>query len=352
MPFIGLAFSSNRPRANKTPRKAFPCNLPLAKRTSGFHFAGIYDNIDYFYAMQNQHELISVVIATYNRSNVLRYAIETVIMQTYQNWELIVVGDCCTDDTKEVVESFAHESIRFINLEKNVGEQSGPNNYGMSVANGKYIAFLNHDDLWFSNHLERLYEKKKAGNFDLVYSLYFAVPFDNNMTYVSLRAKNENIHSYPSPASTWLFDTQLYKDIGPWEFYKKLKNVPSQAWLLKVSKTKKIGLVNEVTVIAIQSGNRGNSYKNRDFKENEFYFNAIQQHPDKLLKEIYFSQFVLLKDRYSKPFYNFKAILRNIIVHILTLIGITHGEILFFLKHPKKGSFINQLRKVRGLPKI
>jgi hypothetical protein len=263
VPFIGLAFSSNRPSTNKIPRKAFSFNRPLAKRTIGFHFAGIYDNIDYFYAMQNQHELISVVIATYNRSNVLRYAIETVIMQTYQNWELIVVGDCCTDDTKEVVKIFGDKRIQFINLEKNVGEQSGPNNYGVSVANGKYIAFLNHDDLWFPDHLDALYQKINSGNYDLIYSHYFCAPIDNKLVQIPLLGNNKHNNSNFPPASTWLFKKELFDDIGPWDFYKKINNAPSQAWLKKVSKSKKIGLENTVTMIAVQSGARLDSYKNR-----------------------------------------------------------------------------------------
>jgi glycosyltransferase involved in cell wall biosynthesis len=66
---------------------------------------------------------ISVVTATYNRSNVLRYAIESVRAQGFQDWELIVVGDACTDDTSEVVAAFADPRIRFVNRAENAGEQ-------------------------------------------------------------------------------------------------------------------------------------------------------------------------------------------------------------------------------------
>ena len=73
---------------------------------------------------------------TYNRSNVLRYAIESVLAQTVSDWEMIVIGDACTDDTAEVVESFGDGRIRFHNLDQNVGEQSGPNNVGTSIPVG------------------------------------------------------------------------------------------------------------------------------------------------------------------------------------------------------------------------
>jgi len=91
--------------------------------------------------------LVSVIIATYNRSNVLAIAIKTVLAQTYPQWELLVIGDACTDDTAAVVAGFGDVRIRFHNLAQNVGEQSGPNNEGMQQAKGKYFAFLNHDDL-------------------------------------------------------------------------------------------------------------------------------------------------------------------------------------------------------------
>ena len=158
----------------------------------------------------HQHELISIVIATYNRSNVLRYAIETVLFQSYKNWELIIVGDCCTDDTDEVIGSFQHDRIRFINLEKNIGEQSGPNNHGVSSANGSFIAFLNHDDLWFQNHLELLHKKFIEGNYDLVYSPHYCMPTDGKPISVKLRPNNKHDNSYYSPASTWLFKKELF----------------------------------------------------------------------------------------------------------------------------------------------
>ena len=75
--------------------------------------------------------IVSVVLATYNRSRVLAHAIESVRSSTLTDWELIVVGDHCTDDTAEVVASFDDPRITFINLPQNVGEQSGPNNEGV-----------------------------------------------------------------------------------------------------------------------------------------------------------------------------------------------------------------------------
>ncbi|OVE80458.1 hypothetical protein BVY01_00290 [bacterium I07] len=103
--------------------------------------------------MNNDIPLVSIIVATYNRSNILYYALSSLIKSIFQEWECIVVGDACTDDTENVISSLGDSRIRFVNLKENFGEQSGPNNYGCELARGKYIAFLNHDDMWFPDHL-------------------------------------------------------------------------------------------------------------------------------------------------------------------------------------------------------
>lgn len=101
--------------------------------------------------------LVTVVIATYNRADLLKYAIETVLWQTYENFELWVVGDKCTDHSEEVVKPFlTDDRVHWLNLPENSGYQSKPNNEGIMHGKGKYIAYLNHDDLWLPNHLEDL----------------------------------------------------------------------------------------------------------------------------------------------------------------------------------------------------
>jgi glycosyltransferase involved in cell wall biosynthesis len=81
--------------------------------------------------------VVSVIMATYNRSNVLCYAIESVLWQTFKEWELWIVGDACTDDTATVVASFKDKRIHFVNLPVNTGEQSGPNNEGVKRSTGR-----------------------------------------------------------------------------------------------------------------------------------------------------------------------------------------------------------------------
>ena len=107
--------------------------------------------------------LVTVVIPTFNRSAVLRLAIESVLAQTMSKFELLVIGDCCTDNSEEVVGSFLDPRITWINLEKNVGIQTGPNNEGLRRSQGTYVAYLGHDDLWFPDHLKVMCRALSSG---------------------------------------------------------------------------------------------------------------------------------------------------------------------------------------------
>ncbi len=104
---------------------------------------------------------VSVIIPTFNRCEVLRFAIQSVCAQTFTDWELIVVGDGCSDQSESVVreEAIRHgenNSIRWVPLKQNSGGQAAPNNAGIAEARAPLVAFLGHDDLWFPWHLEEL----------------------------------------------------------------------------------------------------------------------------------------------------------------------------------------------------
>jgi glycosyltransferase involved in cell wall biosynthesis len=98
--------------------------------------------------------LVSIVLPTYNRASLLYRAIESVLNQTYFNFELIVVDDCSKDSTKNVVKGFSDNRIRYIRHEKNKGAPAARNS-GIAAARGEYIAFQDSDDEWFSTKLEK-----------------------------------------------------------------------------------------------------------------------------------------------------------------------------------------------------
>ncbi|MGY0287368.1 MAG: glycosyltransferase family 2 protein [Candidatus Methanodesulfokora washburnensis] len=103
--------------------------------------------------MENS-SLISVILPTYNRARLLRRAIQSILNQTYQNFEIIVVDDCSNDNTEEVVKSFCDKRIRYIRNRRHMGAPFS-RNIGIKVAHGKYIAFQDSDDIWLPKKLAK-----------------------------------------------------------------------------------------------------------------------------------------------------------------------------------------------------
>src|SRR5574344_1834201 len=92
-------------------------------------------------------DLVSVIMPSYNTAQYIAESINSVINQTYQEWELIIVDDCSTDDTDEVVKSFHDKRIRYLKNDKNSGAAVSRNR-ALREAKGRWIAFLDSDDLW------------------------------------------------------------------------------------------------------------------------------------------------------------------------------------------------------------
>jgi teichuronic acid biosynthesis glycosyltransferase TuaG len=99
--------------------------------------------------------MVSIVTPSYNCSEYIVKTIESVLNQSYQNWEMIIVDDCSTDNSIEIIERITdgNSKIKLIKLEKNVGSAQA-RNVALEVANGRFIAFLDSDDIWYSDKLE------------------------------------------------------------------------------------------------------------------------------------------------------------------------------------------------------
>ena len=86
---------------------------------------------------------VTIIIATYNKMSTLRYAIESVLWQSFADFECLVIGDGCTDGSEEVVAGFNDPRLYWNNLTRNSGHQSAPTNEGLRRARGEYISYLN-----------------------------------------------------------------------------------------------------------------------------------------------------------------------------------------------------------------
>lgn len=117
-----------------------------------------------------EKDLISIIVPVYNAERFLDQTINTVLDQTYKNWELILVDDKSTDSSVEIINKYIdkNKNIKLIQNKENSGAAVSRNN-GIEVANGRYIAFLDADDLWKKDKLEKqikfMKEKKCAFSF-------------------------------------------------------------------------------------------------------------------------------------------------------------------------------------------
>lgn len=117
--------------------------------------------------------LVSIITPSYNSENYIEETIESVINQKYQNWEMIIVDDISTDNTVDIIKKYTKEDkrIRYYILEKK-GGASLARNKAIMEAQGKYIAFLDSDDLWKEDKLAKQVLFMEKNNYDFTYHNY------------------------------------------------------------------------------------------------------------------------------------------------------------------------------------
>jgi glycosyltransferase involved in cell wall biosynthesis len=158
---------------------------------------------------------VTVIIAAYNCSHTLKCALSTALGQTFSDLEVWVVGDGCTDDSKQVVASCGDPRVHWFNLSQRVGSQSGPNNEGLRRALGECIAYLGQDDLWFPWHLESLLATMKETNADCVNALIAVMR--PGQAAEGLAAPGANLTQGRSiPPSGWLHRREIIEKCGLW----------------------------------------------------------------------------------------------------------------------------------------
>jgi glycosyltransferase involved in cell wall biosynthesis len=126
---------------------------------------------------------VSVIIPTYNRAHLIGRAIQSVLKQTYQDFEVIVVDDGSIDNTEEVVKKIQENRVYYYKHDKNKGG-SAARNTGISLAKGEYIAFQDSDDEWLPEKLEKQIGvfNNQTKNVGVVYTGFYRIE-GNNKTY-------------------------------------------------------------------------------------------------------------------------------------------------------------------------
>ncbi|MGZ8729295.1 MAG: glycosyltransferase family 2 protein [Thermoanaerobaculia bacterium] len=296
--------------------------------------------------------LISVVTATYNRSNVLRLTIESLRAQTFTDWEMLVVGDACTDDTADVVASFRDSRIRFTNLPRNSGDQAAPNNEGVRLASGEYLAFLNHDDLWTRDHLATALAALRDSQADLVFTITIVIAIDGVPLLMGTSSNGGYEPRSFVPASSWLMRRTLAETVGAWRAASEIFAAPSQDWLFRAWR-KGHGIVSipKPTVVALHSGPRMNSYANRDVAENERYATLLRDDPE-LVDRLMTQVAMRVSAETHTPYVLMKRALKEILTRASIGLGAHPTSLFHALRYRCRGGFVDLLRRNRGLPPL
>ena len=146
------------------------------------------------------YPLVSIITPTYNSEKFIKETANSVINQSFSDWEWLVIDDCSLDGTREILEELAKSDIRIkpVFLKKNFGGPAKPRNEGLDRAKGIYICFLDSDDVWLENKIKN--QLTNIGGYDAICS-HFSVIDENSKV----------IKSIAPFFNQFLFSTGLYK---------------------------------------------------------------------------------------------------------------------------------------------
>ena len=190
--------------------------------------------------LQNQ-ELVSIITPTYNSEKYIGSTIESIIAQTYTNWELLITDDCSTDSTCKIVEGYAatDSRIKLFRLEKNGGGGIARSN-SIENANGRYLAFCDSDDMWLPNKLEKQLLFMKEKDCTLSFSSYLTCSEDGNVNGIivgkSKVTYREECKDNQIGCLTAIYDTKPYGKI----FFPSIRK--RQDWGFMVRALEKCGV--------------------------------------------------------------------------------------------------------------
>ena len=302
---------------------------------------------------------VTVIIATFDRSNIIGDVIRSVIAQTRTDWELLVIGDGCTDDTAEVVAAFADARIRYVNLDPRVGDQSGPTNAGIDLARGRYIALLNHDDFWFPDHLARTLSTLERSGADLTFTLQLESDPDGSWRInASFPGGTWDPLVHPN-ASTWVFRRELASRVGRLRHRDRVYTYPTRDWLWRARKVGATFVATPaVTALVISATTRRNVYSERQWREHAAVWRAMCEEPayrEQRLTDAWLNPQPTHLRIFSARVL-FRALLQRGIGRLAQTFGIDPEIVYCYYKFPRRwgflperGAVIRELYRRRGL---
>ncbi len=284
---------------------------------------------------------VSVIIATYNWSSVLPYSIGSVLRQTFADFELLVVGDGCTDDSEQVVASIDDPRVRWINLLKNSGHQSAPNNEGLRQARGDLIAYLGHDDLWLPHHLEAHVAAIDESAAAMAYSLLLWLdPDDGQLWPAPPRPQS----GWWSPPTATVHRRNVTEALGGWRDYREIDDPPEiDLWRRARHAGFPFAFVPRLTAIKFPASMRRGVYHRRPSHEQAEWSDRIRSEAD---LEATLLVRMIAEGRAAKSM-SYRDLLRQVIRE--TMIRARRRLALGTTVWPRKDAAIDRVRRFKGL---
>lgn len=253
------------------------------------------ENIIKFAEIKINNLLFSIIIPTYNRALLVEKTIKSVLIQTYKNYEIIVVDNCSTDNTKEILEPYIRENkIHFFQHDKNY-ERSKSRNTGMLHAKGDYVTFLDSDDLMGENCLIDIYKKLKhtVGVPKLIFNRYAKIDTEGRTIQSYQQRININnpfkhilIGNFLACIGVFI-SKDIYKRI---KFYEEKEIIGSEDWLFWIEvifDAKKIIRVNNINSFIVEhTGRTVNNFEPKKLELRVEFIKKILKSKLKLKKEL------------------------------------------------------------------
>lgn len=217
--------------------------------------------------------LFSVVMATYGRRRHIVPSIRSVLSQSFQDFELIVVGDCCGDDTARAVSPFLSPKVQWSNLTQRCGGQSYPNNEGIRLSTGQYVAYLGDDDVWNPDHLmslSTLFESRPKLDFAVGGAIFHGPEGSDFRQVTGIFDDDRAPFEHFFPPSSFAHRRDVIDRVGQWLHPMEISAPADCDFLLRAARAgMRFGSTKRITVHKFAAGHRYLSHLKQSSDEQE-----------------------------------------------------------------------------------
>ena len=188
--------------------------------------------------MSNNNPVVSIITPNFNCSKYIAQTIESVIAQTYKNWEMIIIDDCSTDESFEIIKDYVNKDnrIKVYRMENNSGSALCRNK-AIELSQGEYLTFLDSDDLWMPEKLEKQLKFMQENNCDFSFTEYEHIDEEGKLLRIKAKViKYLTYKKFLFHCFTGCLTVMYRQDINKKIFCDNIKTANDYALFLRVMK--------------------------------------------------------------------------------------------------------------------